>query len=163
MHVHSTRSLRALATAAVSAVVLLAASPGAASAKIVLGKGAGGVSLGDAGAHVKSVLGKPRSTQKYTGGQSWFFSDYWVTLSSRLKVRGVEVKGGSEKTDKGIGVGTTYTRFRKAYGMAKCHADSLGRVYRICSFKTKAVNNRFVFSQNKKLALIDIGEVGEFA
>jgi hypothetical protein len=163
MHVPTTRSLRALATASVSAAVLLCASPAAASAKIVLGKGGGGVSLGDSGAHVKSVLGKPRSIQKYAGGQSWFFSNYWVTLSSGLKVRGVEVKGGSERTDKGIGVGTTYTRFRKAYGKAKCHADSLDRVYRLCAFKTKAVNNRFVFSQNEKLALIDIGEVGEFA
>lgn len=157
-------------TAVLTGAILLAGvAPATASATIVLGQSAGGVSLGDTGKQVRATLGAPRSSQKYTGGQSWFFSGYWITLDRHVRVQGIEVKTPAQKTDKGIGVGSSYTRFRKAYTKAKCHSDGgLARVYRICSLSTKvrgnAVNNLFVFSLGSKtLALIDIGNIGEFA
>lgn len=159
---------RVLCACAASLALVFVVAPDA-SARITLGQGVAGIALGDKGSRVRHVLGKPRIVQKYSGGQSWFFQGYWVTLDGRTQVSGIEVRRPSEQaTDRGIKLGSTYSTFRTAYAGARCHSDApFNRVYRICALKTRdghrVVENRFVFGQDKLITLIDIGNVGEFA
>lgn len=137
--------------------------PSAASAKIVIGEGAGGVAIGDTGTHVKQALGKPARVQGSSGGESWLYKSYWITLSHK-RVRGVETRDPQQKTGKGIGPGSTLPQLRHAYPAISCKSSSVAD--RVCHLSTrsgkKKIPTNFVFFDGK-IEIVDIGEVGQIA
>ena len=144
-------------------MAVIVTAPASAAAAIVVGEGAKGLKLGDTGTTVKSVLGKPRRIQKYAGGESWFWKNYWITLTTRHIVRGIETRDPGQKTSRGIGPGSSTAALKKAYPGVKCKTSLVPDL--ICTLSTsrtgKKVRTGFVIFKGK-VSIVDIGTVGDF-
>ncbi len=117
---------------AVLVVLGMAVAP-VASAKIVVGQGIAGVKVGDSQARVRQVLGKPASTE-----QGW---DYPKTLmgvvgfDAKRHVNGIWTGSPKQKTSKGIGVGASVARFKRAYPHAHCFTSQGLKWSLVCEIK----------------------------
>jgi hypothetical protein len=129
-----------------------------ASAEIVVGKGADGIDLGETKSAVISSHGKPFSTR----GKSLVFGPpclCTVTLGGSV-VRSIDVLSKTQKTDKGIGAGSTYAATTAAYPEARCfHPNLFGDQSRQCVLRTvddgRKVKTIFSFFE-KTLPLRDV-------
>jgi hypothetical protein len=166
--VHSRSSIRARSCVVVvaAALMLIAAAP--ADAAIVPGQGIAGVRLGDSGANVQKILSAPDGTQKYSGGESWFWRASadpvdWATVTTRHVVRGLETQSKQQRTSKGIGPGSSLAAVKKAYPGIKCRSTIVGHA--ACTLTTKpsgkSIPTSFVIYKGK-VSMIDIGSIGEF-
>jgi hypothetical protein len=106
------------------------ASPPA-QAKIIVGKGAAGVQLGFTKAQVINVLGKP--LRKEPG--FWAYAKPCLcTLDWRhQRVRSIDTLSKTQRTNKGIGPGSSLKATTAAYPEAKCfHPEVFGETSRKC-------------------------------
>jgi hypothetical protein len=124
-------------------VVVVLALPATASAKIVVQRGIGGVSLGMTGAKVRALLGRPASTA--TGRNEFgpfrilFYSRVKVTFQGLTTVTAVETTSPLERTTAGIGVGSTKAQVRtKVAGVVcepgHCHIGKFNPGARVTDF-----------------------------
>jgi hypothetical protein len=110
--------LRASLMALIGLLVLAVGAP-AAQASIVLGKGAAGIQLGDSKDKVTSILGQPFRK----ASDSWVYAKpclCTVEWQGRL-VHSIDTLSKSQRTDKGIGVGSSLKATVVAYPEARCY------------------------------------------
>lgn len=126
-------------------VVLLLAGAQSAQASIVIGKGAAGVQLGDSKAKVKQVLGEPFREEP----TFWAFAKpCYCTIDWRGRfVRNIDTASKSQRTDKGIGVGSSLKATVAAYPEARCyHPQVFGATSRKCVITSpNGAKTAFVF------------------
>ena len=161
----SNRNLLPLALAATGALAFGALLPVTADARIILGKGAGGVAIGDTSKDVVRALGKPGKVQRYKTGYNWLYPGYWITLTTRRTVLGVETGDPKQRTAKGIGPGSTRKQVQTAYPAAKCESVDVLDIKRcrlVTNVSGKKIPNVFVLGNNAKVYAVDIGSVGDF-
>lgn len=107
----------------------------AASASIVVGRSIDGVKLGDSQARVRQVLGKPAST-----AQGW---DYLKGLEGRVSfdahghVRGIWTGSPKQKTSRGIGVGSSLAKLKRAYPHIRCTTGPFGPQSLVCVIRSR--------------------------
>lgn len=127
IHLSSRRLLGPLAGA-----VLLLALVATADAKIVPQVGIGGAKIGKTQKQVRSKLGKPDRKQVLTspiGGFDFVQLRYGRTKVSfdgtqkRSKVMAIFTKDESERTESGVGVGSTKKQVKKGVAGAKCKKE----------------------------------------
>jgi hypothetical protein len=149
--VASARFLRSAAILGLALLVLsLSASAAGATPKpgILVGQGAAGVSLGDSKQKVKQVLGEPFRT---SGASSFYAKPCLCTLTFKGgTVQRIDTLSKSQRTDKGVGPGSSYGETLSAYPEAKCsHRDLYGDTSRFCTLLSEAHGQRvktvFVF------------------
>lgn len=137
---------------AVIALVLVALSlftfTAKAGAEIVVGQGAAGVNLGDSKQQVLSTLGKPfRSEPTFV----IFPKPCLCTVSFKNhKAASIDVLSKSQRTDQGVGPGTSYEKTTAAYPEAHCYHPSIyGETSRLCvlrsEYKGRSVKTVFAF------------------
>lgn len=113
---------------------LYAVASGTGPIRIVVGVGIGGVGLGASRANVRRVLGKPRSV----------VAPYWIfggRLQGRVTVEGDSVssvltQSNRERTDRGIGPGSSLQQLKRAYGNLGCRT-ARGRLAVVCYVLTR--------------------------
>lgn len=143
-----------LATLAAVAIPVIAAP--AAQAKIVVGKSIDGISFGYTEGMVEHALGAPTYKTPEGENSSW---GYPKTLEGRIgfdhigQVTGMWTGSKHQKTNKGIGPGSSLARTRKAYPHAKCSAGPFGPKSAVCVIKShfpgRTVETTFVFFTRK--------------
>jgi hypothetical protein len=114
----------------------------------VVGEGVAGVRLGDSKQRVLSTLGKPfRSEPTFLVFPkpclcTVDFKDHGVTS--------IDVLSKSQRTDRGVGPGTSYEKTTAAYPEAHCYHPSIyGETSRLCvlrsEYKGRSVKTVFAF------------------
>lgn len=115
-----------------SGAVFLLALVATAEARIVPQKGIGGAKIGMSQKQVRSKLGKPDRKQVLTspiGGFDFVQLRYGRTKVSfdgvrkRSKVMAVFTKDRSERTDSGVGIGSTKKQVKKGVAKVKCKKE----------------------------------------
>jgi hypothetical protein len=141
---------------------MVALMPTAASAQapagIVVGQGAGGVSLGQSKQQVRQALGEPFRQEP----TFWAFDKPCLcTVNFRHgSVSAIDTFSKSLHTDRGIAVGASFEKTTEAYPEAKCyHPGVYGDTSQFCvvrsTYKGQAVKTTFAFFE-KDLPLRDI-------
>jgi len=148
------RRLRAGMTAGTLALSGGALLAPAAEAKIVVGRGIAGVTIGQTEAQVTSELGAPGTEQPADsqGITTWNYSEQPLmgTVSfAGGKVDGIVTYSMHQKTNKGVGVGSSLAKVRKAYPKIKCSTGPFGPESAVCTVKSrvggKVVETSFPF------------------
>lgn len=149
---------RALLFSAVLIGLLMSSYAQAAQAQIEIGRGLGGVSLGDSKGKVRAALGKPLRTV----GESWFFGKPCLCTASfrKAKVASLDTLSKTERTGEGIGPGSSFAQTTAAYPEVGCyHPKVYGPTSRLCvlksSFKGREVKTIFAFFE-KDLPMRDV-------
>ncbi len=161
-----------LARAAIYATAALAAGGALVSTaearpaklKIVPGHSIGGVKLGERGKQVQHELGKPTSTDQYGKIAVWRYARqplFGVLSLEHGKVTGVDTYSKRQKTNKGIGPGSSFAATTRKYPGAKCEGSAIGDNAQVCVIDSKIgrrkVETIFLFSdQSKPMQEVDI-------
>lgn len=141
---------------------LVALMPTAASAQapagIVVGQGVAGINLGQSKQEVRQTLGDPFRREP----TFWAFDKPCLcTVNFRHNsVSAIDTSSKSLRTDRGIGVGTSFEKTTEAYPEAKCyHPGVYGDTSQFCvvrsTYKGQAVKTTFAFFE-KDLGVRDI-------
>ena len=151
--------LRASLLGALAASLLLAPSAGAV---IQVDRGIAGARIDNTKAEVRAALGKPRSvvkrdgefgpttTYRYRGGLRIIFISNRVTL--------VTTTGLGDRTNRGVGVGSTEQRVRNRVPGVTC--ETLSGI-RFCSRGAEQPGERgtFFFIEDGRVTRVDVGVV----
>jgi hypothetical protein len=132
----------------VMAVLLVLSSAGSmvaapsALANIVIGQSIAGVKLGDTEAQVTAVLGPPTSKESdgplYPGSVSVRYAAVGVNFTViNGRVSGALIFSKKQKTNKGIGMGSSHARMKRAYPKAKCAEGPYGPKSLYCAVLTR--------------------------
>jgi hypothetical protein len=97
------------------ATVALATAAAPATAKIVVPDSIAGVQIGMTRAQVKQVLGTPSTTSG--GGMGWAGRQLFATFGGG-RLGGILTRSPRERTNKGIGVGSSRAEVKRAYPTA---------------------------------------------
>jgi hypothetical protein len=146
-------------------VATVCAAPATAGAAIVVGQSIDRVRLGATEAQVLSVLGAPGYKMGEGASTSW---GYPTTLEGRVgfaashDVSGMWTGSKRQKTDKGIGPGSSLAKTRKVYPKVKCTVGPFGPRSAICALRTRFAGRRvetlFVFyTRTSPMREVDIG------
>jgi hypothetical protein len=133
-------------TAAIMIISAFAAS--VAQAKIVIGEGADGIALGASKASVLKSHGQPF---RVLGRDLVYGHPCLCTVGvGSSGVRSIDVLSKTQRTDKGVGPGSTYEEVVAAYPEARCYHPSVyGPHSRMCSLLTtdsdRKVKTTFAF------------------
>jgi hypothetical protein len=106
------------------ALAAVCAVPALAQARIVPGKGAAGVFLGDSAAKVKKVLGKPEAGSNvlnYRYVKRRGIGIYFIAG----RAFEIAVVRGRQATASGVRIGSTRAKLTRAYPKAKCRAGAI--------------------------------------
>jgi hypothetical protein len=129
---------------------------GAATARIVPGRGMAGVQIGDRMPAVRHTLGKPRRVVP----PSWV---YGLPLKGQVGFAGRRVddiwtRSRRQRTKRGIGPGSTLRMTKRAYPKLRCHHRS-GAWNVLCVLHHLAKHGRvdtdFLFKRNR-VAIVDV-------
>lgn len=111
----------------------------AASANIVIGQSIDGIKLGETQAQVQQQLGPPG--YKEPGNENvWGYPTTFegrIGFDTTLHVGGMWTLSQKQKTNKGIGPGSSLAKLRKAYPQVKCATGPFGPKSLICTLKSK--------------------------
>jgi hypothetical protein len=127
---------------------IIAAAP-VASANIVVGQSIASVKLGDSQSQVKAVLGSPTLEQPpdYQGNVEWNYAKPpllgAMSFATNGEMIGFWTSSKQQKTNKGIGPGSSLAQVRRAYPKTKCSVGPFGPKSLICVLKSK-YNGRVV-------------------
>ncbi len=122
---------RGLLSVAAVAMLALALAP-VAQANIVIGQSIAGVKLGDSEAQVTAVLGPPASKESAGPAYPGVVNIYYPTsvglhfTMTNGRVSGALIFSKKQKTNKGIGMGSSRAQLKRAYPQAKCAEGPYG-------------------------------------
>jgi hypothetical protein len=144
--------------------VLLLTLATTASATIVVGQSIDGIKFGQSEAEVQQALGTPTCKMPEGSSSSWC---YPTGLMGRVgfdaggQVSSIWTSSRAQKTNKGIGPGSSLTKLRQVYPKAKCSTGHLGPKSVVCVLKStlggKPVETSFPFvSRTAGLREVDI-------
>ena len=132
-----------------------------ADAQVVIGKSIGGIRLGETKAQVRKARGAPTKSRAFRGyhgqygrGTDWSYKRLLVTFSSKGRVRGIDTTLKTEKTTKGIGVGSTIDEVKAAYPAVRCRLESEVEDLEACSF-----GNTIFTAEDDAVISVDVGFV----
>ena len=162
-------SQRRIGVACMACVVVIAFFATAAAAKIFVGQGMAGVKLGDTPTRTRSVLGKPTQVLNRVKGEAEFYyydngkiASAAYTMIQFINNRAVAVTTTSpkQKTDKGVGPGSSLSKVKRTYPAAACKTFPFGAVQ--CDLHTRRhgrkVTTGFMFLSPKQgLHEVEIG------
>ena len=144
------------------AAALLAAAP--ATAFIRPQKGMAGVRLGMSQTQMRDVLGTPVRTKQgmndfgpYT--QFIYPHSITVTFQGNRHVTGISTRGRTEKTERGIGVGSTETAVRQKVGHVHCETISGTHTCHVGSFLAGHRVTVFLISKHGFVVSVTVGFV----
>ena len=147
---------------AATAAVLLAVAP--AQAVIRPQKGMAGVRLGMSQTQMRGVLGTPTRTKQgmndfgpYT--QFIYPHSITVTFQGNRDVTGISTRGRTEKTERGVGVGSTETAVREKVGHIHCETISGTHTCHVGSFLAGHRVTVFLISKHGFVVSITVGFV----
>jgi hypothetical protein len=148
--------------AAVAAVVLAAAAP--AAAFIRPQKGMAGVRLDMTQQEMRDVLGTPMHVKQgandfgpYT--QFIYPHSITVTFQGNRRVTGISTKGRTEKTERGVGVGSPESAVRAKVGHVHCETIVHSRTCHVGSFKPGHRVTVFLISKSGRVSTVTVGFV----
>ncbi len=152
----------ALSASLTAVVALLAAAP--AGAVIRPQKGMAGVRLGMSQTQMRAVLGVPTMTKQ---GQNDFgpFTQFifphsiTVTFQGNRNVTGISTRGHTEKTERGVGVGSTLAAVKKKVGHVRCEKISGDQTCHVGSFDAGHRVTVFLISKHGRVSTITVGFV----
>jgi hypothetical protein len=154
--------LLARTAAATAAAALLAAAP--AHAVIRPQKGMAGVRLGMSQTQMRAVLGQPVRTRQamndfgpYT--QFIYPHSITVTFQGNRDVTGISTRGRTEKTERGVGVGSTETAVRKKVGHVHCETIAGSHTCHVGSFAAGHRVTVFLISKRGFVVTVTVGFV----
>jgi hypothetical protein len=147
---------------AVAAAALVAAAP--AQAVIRPQKGMAGVRLGMSQTAMRDKLGEPVRTRQ---GQNDFgpFTQFLyphsitVTFQGNRHVTGISTRGRTEKTERGVGVGSTETAVKSKVGHVHCETISGSHTCHVGSFQAGHRVTVFLISKHGFVVSITVGFV----
>lgn len=112
----------------------------AASATVVIGQSIDGIKLGETQAQVQVQLGPPVYKEEVHGESVWGFPTTFegrITFDTTLQVKAMWTISKQQKTNKGIGPGSSLAKLRKAYPQVKCATGPFGPKSLFCTLKSK--------------------------
>jgi hypothetical protein len=153
---------RSAIAAAAAATLLLAASP--AHAVIRPQKGMAGVRLGMSQTQMRGVLGTPVRTKQ---GQNDFgpFTQFiyphsiTVTFQGNRHITGISTRGRTEKTLRGVGVGSSETAVKQKVGHVRCETIAGTHTCHVGSFLAGHRVTVFLISKHGFVVSVTVGFV----
>lgn len=155
------RRVRRSAFAAALAVLVAAAPAGAV---IRPQKGMAGVRLGMTQSQMRGVLGDPTRVKQ---GENDFgpFTQFvyphsiTVTFQGNRRVTGIITRGRTEKTERGVGVGSSETAVRRKVGHVHCETISGSHMCHVGSFRAGHRVTVFLISKTGIVVSVTVGFV----
>lgn len=147
---------------AAAAAVLVAAAP--AQAVIRPQKGMAGVRLGMSQTKMRSVLGTPVSTRQGMndfGPYTQFIYPHSITITfqGNRNVTGISTRGRTEKTERGVGVGSSETAVKNKVGHIRCETIASSHTCHVGSFKAGRRVTVFLISKHGLVQSVTVGFV----
>jgi hypothetical protein len=151
------RTVLAVATAA-----LLAATP--AGAVIRPQKGMAGVRLGMTQTEMRGQLGEPARTKQGMNDFGPFTQFVYphsitVTFQGNRRVTGISTRGRTEKTERGVGVGSTETAVRQKVGHVRCETIAGSHTCHVGQFRAGRRVTVFLISKTGRVRTVTVGFV----
>jgi len=147
---------------AAAAAALLAAAP--AHAFIRPQKGMAGVRLGMSQTKMRDVLGTPVRTKQgmndfgpYT--QFIYPHSITVTFQGNRDVTGISTRGRTEKTERGVGVGSSETAVKQKVGHVRCETIAGSHTCHVGSFVAGHRVTVFLISKHGFVVSVTVGFV----
>jgi hypothetical protein len=147
---------------AAAAAVFVAAAP--AQAVIRPQKGMAGVRLGMSQTQMRDVLGTPVRTRQgmndfgtYT--QFIYPHSVAITFQGNREVTGISTRGRTEKTERGVGVGSSETAVRRKVGHIRCETIAGSPTCHVGSFKAGHRVTVFLISKHGFVRSVTVGFV----
>jgi hypothetical protein len=147
---------------AAAAAVLIAAAP--AHAFIRPQKGVAGVRLGMSQTAMRDVLGTPVRTKQgmndfgpYT--QFIYPHSITVTFQGNRDVTGISTRGRTEKTERGVGVGSSETAVKKKVGHVRCETIAGSHTCHVGRFAAGHRVTVFLISKHGFVVSVTVGFV----
>ncbi len=125
------RSINVVAVLLVLSCAGIVAAPSA-LANIVIGQSIAGVKLGDSEAQVTAVLGAPERKESAGPAYPGVVNIYYPTsvglhfTMTKGRVSGALIFSKKQKTNKGVGMGSSRAQLKRAYPQAKCAEGPYG-------------------------------------
>lgn len=141
---HGWKSALMILPAVAGIVLMLAPSS---QAGIVVGRNVGKFHLGYSKSKVRRTYGKPTSahTYRHLGETVW---DYIPLLTGvtfkRGRLKGITTYSKRQRTNRGIGPGSSYAATKATYPKAKCREGTFGPEARTCTLYRKWRGHRVV-------------------
>ncbi|HEY1596370.1 MAG TPA: hypothetical protein VGF74_13315 [Thermoleophilaceae bacterium] len=144
------------------AVMLLAAAP--AGAVIRPQKGMAGVRLGMSQTQMRDVLGEPSMAKQGDNDFGPFTQFIYphsitVTFQGNRHVTGISTRGRTEKTERGVGVGSTEAAVKAKVGHVRCETISGKPTCHVGSFAAGHRVTVFLISKTGNVSTITVGFV----
>lgn len=144
------------------AVALLAAAP--ADAVIRPQKGMAGVMLGMTQTQMRARLGAPARTKQGMNDFGPFTQFVYphaitVTFQGNRRVTGISTRGRTEKTERGVGVGSTETAVRRKVGHVHCETISGSHTCHVGRFQAGHRVTVFLISKTGRVLTVTVGFV----
>lgn len=156
--------MRAIARIVVvaTALGLLAAVP--AQAVIRPQKGMAGVRLGMTQTQMRDVLGPPVRTKQGMNDfgpftQFIYRHSITVTFQGNRRVTGISTRGRTEKTERGVGVGSSETAVRSKVGHVRCETIAGSHTCHVGSFAAGRRVTVFLISKHGFVVSVTVGFV----
>ena len=154
---------RTRAVAVVTAIVCTAASASPAGAVIQVQRGISGIRLGMSPARVKAGLGKPRKTRTGTNPfgpftQFLYRGRITVTFQGNANVTAIAIRGNTDKTPSGVGVGSTEAAVKAGVRGVKCETIAGSRDCHVGAFTPGKRITDFLI-RNGKVSRVTVGFV----
>jgi hypothetical protein len=145
-------------------VALAAASP--AAAVIRPQKGMAGVKLGMTQTQMRDTLGDPARTKQGmndfgTFTQFFYPHEITVTFQGNRRVTGISTRGRSEKTERGVGVGSREADVRTKVGHVHCETIAGSRTCHVGRFDPGKRVTVFLISKKGRVATVTVGLVAD--
>jgi hypothetical protein len=144
------------------AVALFAAAP--AQAVIRPQKGMAGVKLNMTQSQMRAKLGQPTRTKQGMNDFGPFTQFVYphsisVTFQGNRRVTGILTRGRTEKTERGVGVGSTETAVRQKVGHVRCETIAGSHTCHVGSFKAGHRVTVFLISKTGHVVSVTVGFV----